>query len=337
MVLKMSDIAEIANVSKSAVSIAINNKPGISNETRKKILKIISEQGYIPLRKSRKEDTSSIGEITFLVVTTNGLVQTNYKSLPFFDSLISELSTRISELNGSLKTVTIMADDLESQLNKLTARKSSNGVVVLGTDLTKKQASLIKKRIRNVVFLDTYFEDILADFVTMDNFQGAYLAGKYIVERGYKKIGYFASEKLMSNFSERRRGFRCALEDSGLKVKNDNFYFISPIKQDPKGLNLKNLWHHRPDAVFCEDDYIAIRLIKAAQKIGLSVPDDLAIMGFDNIYEGTLLSPELSTIHVPVDQMASQALYQLRLLTNNNDWKPQKTLISTTLIRRSSL
>lgn len=337
MVLKMSDIADIANVSKSAVSIAINNKPGISNETRNKILKIISEQGYVPLRKSRKEDGPSIGEVTFLVVTTNGLVQPNYKSLPFFDSLISELSTKISELNGSLRTVTIVATDLENQLNKLTAKESANGVIVLGTDLTKRQASLIKKKIRNVVFLDTYFEDILADFVTMDNFQGAYLAGKYIVERGYKKIGYFASEKLMSNFSERRRGFRCALKDSGLKVNNDDFYFISPIKQDPKGLDLEKWSQNRPDAVFCEDDYIAIRLVKAAQKIGLSIPDDLAIMGFDNIYEGTLLSPELSTIHVPVGQMASQALYQLQSLTNNHNWRPQKTLVSTALIKRSSL
>ena len=334
MTLKMSDIAKIANVSKSAVSIAINGKDGISEETRQKILRIISEQGYTPLRKSRKDASQGIGEITFLVVTTSGVVQDDYRSLPFFNRLISALSLDTSRLNGTLRTVTISADNLADRLDKTVF---SNGVLVLGTDLTKNQLLLIKKRLPKAVFLDTYFEDVVADFVTMDNYQGAQLAGSYILEKGYHNIGYFASENLMSNFNERRRGFREALQSKGIKIENDNFYFISPTKLDPKGLDLRKLGSTLPEAIFCEDDYIAIRLIKAAQKEGIRVPEDLAVMGFDDIFEGTLISPELSTIHVPIDQIARQALTQLQGQLINDDWNPQKTLVATTLVRRESL
>ncbi|MFT8477430.1 MAG: LacI family DNA-binding transcriptional regulator [Liquorilactobacillus sp.] len=334
MTLKMSDIAKIANVSKSAVSLAINGKDGISEETRQKILRIISEQGYTPLRKSHKDISQGIGEVTFLVVTSSGVVQDDYRSLPFFNSLISALSLDTSRLNGTLKTVTISADNLANRLNDTVF---SSGVLVLGTDLTKKQLLLIKQHVPKAVFLDTYFEDVVADFVTMDNYQGAQLAGNYIIEKGYQNIGYFASENLMSNFNERRRGFREVLGNAGIKVANDHFYFISPTNLDPKGLDLRKLGSPLPDAIFCEDDYIAIRLIKAAQKEGIRVPEDLAVMGFDDIFEGTLISPELSTIHVPIDQIARQALTQLQGQLGTDKWNPQKTLVATTLMKRESV
>ena len=336
MALKMSDIAKMANVSKSAVSIAINGKEGISEETRQKILRIIDEQGYTPLRKSHRAASSDIGEITFLVVTTSGVVQDNYRSLPFFNSLISALSADVSQQNGSLRTVTVDADDLANKLDGV-ASTSQNGVLVLGTDLTRNQALLIRRRLNHVVFLDTYFEDVMADFVTMDNYQGAQLAGRYMLQQGYENIGYFASDKLMSNFKERRRGFREALAETGIKVAQDHFFLTSPTSQDPTGVDLKAMGDNLPDAIFCEDDYIAIRLIKAAQHAKIRVPDDLAIMGFDDIYESALITPELSTIHVPVEQMAKQALHQLRGQLESRSWNPQKTLVATTLVKRQSL
>lgn len=336
MTIKMSDIAKIANVSKSAVSLAINGKDGISEETRQKILKTIAEQGYVPLRKNRKNNVQGIGEITFMAVTTKGVVRNNYRSLPFFNSLISALSVDIGQLDGTLRTVTVPAEELAEKLDDV-VDSSPNGVLVLGTDLTKKQVLLIKQRIRNVVFLDTYFEDVLADFVTMDNYQGAQLAASYILKKGYREIGYFASEKLMSNFNERRRGFREKLMSSGLQVDNDHFYFISPTELNPRGLDLNILGKNLPDAIFCEDDYIAIRLVKAARKVGIKIPEDLAVMGFDDIYEGTLISPELSTVHVPIDQIAHQAIMQLQGQFRFKDWNPQKTLVATSLIKRESL
>lgn len=337
MTVKMDDIARLANVSKSAVSLALNGKDGVSQETRDKIFDVVNKYGYKPLRKSKKNTDKVITSVNFLVVKTTGLVSGNYRSLPFFDSLISSLSEKVSNTGGSLKIITTDSETLPQTLEEI-KRDQNNGTIVLGTDLTASQAELINNKLDNVIFVDTYFDNITADFVTMDNYQGAMLAGKYILSEGYKRIGYFASDKIISNFVERRRGFRDALKSKNIKINNNHFYSVSPTEINPKGLDIEDIIKNDlPDAIFCEDDYIAIRLIKAAQQKNIKVPKQLAVIGFDDIYESSLISPELTTIHVPVNQMADQALFQLqkRLFTPN--WSPQKTLISTKLIKRNSI
>lgn len=336
MAIKLSDIARLAGVSKTAVSLALNEKSGISDATRKKIITIAHQQGYTPLRKKRTEIKNNLGIVTFLVVTTTGVVNSNYRTLPFFNSLISCLSAEVSAINGSLKKITITQDELNQKIS--TIKKTATSFLVLGTDLTKDSAALINQRLKHVVFLDTYFEDIDADFVTMDNYQGARLAGQYILRKGYHQIGYFASDKIMSNFSERRRGFRAALKESGVIISNDNFYFISPTETNPNGLDMTRfIEHNLPKAFFCENDYIALRLLKIARQAKISVPNQLAIMGFDDIYESTLVSPELSTIHVPIEQIAHQALQQLVDQYLHPKRMPLKTLVATQLIERQSL
>lgn len=337
MTVKMDDIARLANVSKSAVSLALNGKEGVSQETRDKIFDVVNKYGYKPLRKSKKNTDKVITSVNFLVVKTTGLVSGNYRSLPFFDSLISSLSEKVSNTGGSLKIITTDSETLPQTLEEI-KRDQNNGTIVLGTDLTASQAELINNKLDNVIFVDTYFDNITADFVTMDNYQGAMLAGKYILSEGYKRIGYFASDKIISNFVERRRGFRDALKSKNIKINKNHFYSVSPTEINPKGLDIEDIIKNDlPDAIFCEDDYIAIRLIKAAQQKNIKVPKQLAVIGFDDIYESSLISPELTTIHVPVNQMADQALFQLqkRLFTPN--WSPQKTLISTKLIKRNSI
>ncbi|WP_412989162.1 LacI family DNA-binding transcriptional regulator [Pediococcus siamensis] len=337
MTIKMNDIAKIAHVSKSAVSLAINSKPGISEETRQKILDVIAHEGYKPLRKRRKSEPSAKPQIKFLVITSSGVVKQEYNSLPFFSSLIYSLTTRIREMDGNLETITIQIDDLARQIKELHSDKSSS-FLVLGTDLSAKQVELLTKSLERVVFIDTYFSAIDANFVTMDNYQGARIAAQYILSKGYKDIGYLASDHAMANFSERRRGFREALMEKNIKISNNHFYFISPTDIEPHGLNMASIVHDKsPRAIFCEDDYIALRLIKSAILAGLRVPQDLAIMGFDDIFEGTLISPELTTIHVQIDQIVNQALLQIKFQQTQQNWQPQKTLIATKLIARQSL
>lgn len=337
MTVKMDDIARLANVSKSAVSLALNGKDGVSQETRDKIFDVVNKYGYKPLRKSRTNTDKLITSVNFLVVKTTGLVSGNYRSLPFFDSLISSLSEKVSETGGSLKIITTDNESLPQTLNEI-KKDQSNGTIVLGTDLNATKAKLISDKLPNVVFVDTYFDNITADFVTMDNYQGAMLAGNYILNKGYKDIGYFASDKIISNFIERRRGFRDALKSANIKIDNSHFYSVSPTEINPKGLDIEDMTRQDlPEVIFCEDDYIAIRLIKAAQQKNIKIPKQLAVIGFDDIYEGSLINPELTTIHVPVDQMADQALFQLQKRLLNPNWLPQKTLVSTKLVKRNSI
>lgn len=337
MTVKMDDIARLANVSKSAVSLALNGKDGVSQETRDKIFDVVNKYGYKPLRKNHKSITKTLNSVNFLVIKNLGLIDKNYRSLPFFDSLISALSEKVSEDGGSLKIINTTTEKLNKTIDEV-KRDSNDGTIVLGTDLNANQVNFINKKLNNVIFVDTYFDEITADFITMDNFQGAMTAGNYILSKGYKKIGYFASNKIISNFIERRRGFKEVLKRSHVKINNNYFYTISPTETDPKGLNIKEIVKNDlPEAIFCEDDYIAIRLIKLAKENNIKIPEELAIMGFDDIYESSIISPELTTIHVPVSQMANQALFQLKRKLYEKNWSPQKTLISTKLVERHSI
>lgn len=338
MTLKMSDIAKLAGVSRSAVSLALNGKPGVSTETRKKIFEIIDEKGYKPLRKRKKGGMRKLASINLIIVSDKkGIVNRNYRSLPFFDHLVSSLTQNVSGFGGQIQIDTLMIDSLVHDLKQLLNNTVVNNAVVLGTDLREEDIKYINSKIEHVVFVDTYYADVNADFVTMNNFQGTYMAANYIVKKGYKKIGYAASNKLISNFTERRRGFSQALKEKGMNVLDKYFYSIDPTKLMPdskiREIDINNL----PEIIFCEDDYMALRLMKEFIKEGLKIPKDIALMGFDDIYEGVLVTPELTTIHVPIDQIVNQVIVQLQGQVADANWEPQKCLISTRLVERESM
>lgn len=336
--LKMSDIAKMAQVSRSAVSLVLNGKPGVSDETRQKVFAIIKQEGYEPLRKRKKGGVRHLANINLMIVSDkSGVVSPNYRSLPFFDTLVSSLTQNVNGFGGHLEINVLSSKNLEADLKQVLAEDQVTDAIVLGTDLQEAGIHLLKSKIKHVVFVDTYYEDIEADFVTMDNFQGAYRAARYLVEKGYTDIGYVASNRLISNFLYRRRGFRAGLAESQIKVTPNHVYSLNPIQlmptSDLSSIDLKSL----PQAIFCEDDYMALRLMKEFARHELKVPEDIAVMGFDDIYEGQIISPELTTVHVPINQIVSQAIYQLQAQANAKDWVPQKCLVSTTLVKRESL
>jgi len=336
MSIKMEDIARLANVSRSAVSLALNGKEGVSEETRNRIFKVIDDYNYQPLRRRHQGTQHKLATVNFLAVKSAGLVSSNFRTLPFFDSLISALSEHITEFGGNLQIQTVDSSKLAYPVAM--SQSHLSGTIVLGTDLSEQQVNTILDNYENVVFIDTYYPNITADFVTMDNYQGAYAAGEHIIEKGYTNIGYVASNKLISNFNYRRKGFDDAMRKHGLEISNDHFYTSEPTELRPEGLDIdKIMSKNAPEAIFCEDDYIAIRLLKACLQAKIRVPEDLAIMGFDDIYEARLLSPELSTIHVDTNQIAVQALSQLQGQVCNTTWSPQKTLVATKVIERASI
>lgn len=338
MDLKMSDIAKIAGVSKAAVSFALNGKPGVSDETRRKIFEVIEEEGYKPLRKRKKGEVRKLASISLIIIRDqNGMMNRSYASLPFFDTLISSLSQNVGGFGGQVRTINLDIDHLREELNKNELLKKATASIVLATDLNQYQVELINAKLRNVIFIDNYFENIATDFVSIDNFQGAYQAGKYIVEQGYRQIGYVASNHTISNFSQRRAGFKQAMDESNIQIPAEFILSLNPTELRGTLPELLKDKRSRPEAIFCEDDYMALRLLKEFIQQGINVPDDIAIMGFDDIFEDTMVTPELTTIHVPITQIVTQAINQLQSKVADRHWLPQKCFISTKLIKRESL
>lgn len=338
MQLKMSDIAKMAGVSKAAVSFALNGKPGVSEGTRKKIFKVIKEHGYEPLRKHKKGGVRKLVSISLVLIQDrSGMMNRNYASLPFFDTLVSNLSQNVGGFGGQVQISNLDINNLREDLNSDHSLRNSKAAIVLATDLNRKQVQLLNQKLKNVIFIDNYFKNINADFVSIDNFQGAYTAGKYITKKGYRRVGYVASNHIISNFLQRRSGFRQAMKEANIKIPPTFVYSLNPTELRgtlPESIKAgKNF----PEAVFCEDDYMALRLVKELTRQGIKIPEDIAVIGFDDIFEDTMVTPELTTMHVPITQIVGQAINQLQSKVADSHWLSQKCFISTKLIKRESL
>ncbi|MFJ5760873.1 LacI family DNA-binding transcriptional regulator [Neobacillus sp. NPDC093182] len=341
--MKIDEIAKLANVSKSAVSLALNGKNGVSQKTREKILKIAEEHGYIPrpiIKAEQYFQTNSNTKILrFVAVTNAGIVSEEFESLPFFMELIKYIDTQSGSSGYSLMVSSISIECLQEEISRLENEQKSAGILLLGTNLTPEQIKIIADIQPNLVVLDTCFETIDANFVVMNNLFGAYQAGQYLLKLGHKKIGYVESEIRMYNFDMRKKGFIQALTESNLRIDESNYFSISPTTIAPQEAfteKLKNRMDHLPTALFCETDYMAISVIKSLTELGIKVPDEISIIGFDNIFESRVITPELTTIHVKKDKIALLSVEKLIRLIENNDEDKIKLLVDTELIVRNS-
>ena len=339
--MKIDDIAKLANVSKSAVSLALNGKNGVSQKTREKVLRIAQEHGYIPRPIIKADQFVQLNTklLRFVAVTNAGIVTEQYESLPFFTDLIHNLDRQIGTSGYSLMVSSISIENFQDEITRLEQEQRSAGILLLGTNLTPEQINLVASVQPNIVVLDTCFETLDVSFVVMNNVYGAYQAGQFLMELGHQEIGYVGSNTRMYNFDMRRKGFLQALSENGLMIAETNYFSVSPTvisSQDVFKEKIKNRLNQLPSALFCEADYMAISVIKSLTELGVRVPDDVSVIGFDNIFESQVITPELTTIHVKKDRIALLAVEKLIKQIENNDTDKIKLFVDTELIERKS-
>lgn len=338
----MEEIAKIAGVSKSAVSIAINGKPGISAETRDRILQIAQDHGYSPKSRAKMLDAST-RSITFLVFANSGIVLEQYYQQPFFRELIHHIEVR-SRLSGySLLFSSVDMRSFEQDIRNLAEEKQGDGIILLGTNLDKHHIEeILAQSTTPLVVLDTCFETLPVHCVLINNVMGAYQAGSHLCELGHKNIGYIASNIRMRNFDDRKQGFNTALREYGIEIDEANEFAVAPtILSSQEGL-LSQLTAYLqtgqplPTAFYCECDYIAISAIKTLSELGFRVPDDVSVVGFDNISESVIVTPELTTVHVEKERMAQLAVDLLIRSIESEPAAKHKIMVDTRFINRLS-
>jgi LacI family transcriptional regulator len=340
--MKMDDIAKLANVSKAAVSLAFSGKPGIGSETRERILQVAHEAGYTPRARTVASTSKEDKSLLFLVCTSSGIVLQEYYQQPFFKELIHYIEERCRQKGYSLIFSTIDMEFFERDIQTIAGEKHSEGTILLGTNLNRKQISDIHHKLPNLIVLDTYFETLPVQFIQINNVMGAYQAGSYLCETGHTSIGYIASNVRIHNFEERRRGFFTALAEHGLDVPESRTLSVAPTiltsQEDLKQqLNAYlNTGHSLPTAWFCECDYIAISAMKTMNELGIRVPQDTSIIGFDNINESRIVTPELTSIHVEKERMATLAVEMLIEAIEQGAQTVAKITVDTRFVERNS-
>jgi DNA-binding LacI/PurR family transcriptional regulator len=179
-------------------------------------------------------------------------------------------------------------------------------------------------------------------FVEINNFMGGYQAGSHIAECGHKSVGYLASDVRIHNFEERQRGFLAALKVHGVESDAGPVFTVAPTILSSQEALKKQIQDYLqagrklPGAFFCECDYIAISAIKTLTELGFRIPEDISVVGFDNINESMIVTPELTTVHVEKERMAQIAVDLLVDSMEQDLPSRTKTKVDTMLIERLS-
>ncbi|MFC4600991.1 LacI family DNA-binding transcriptional regulator [Cohnella hongkongensis] len=341
--MRMEDIAKIAQVSKSAVSLALSGKPGIGSETRERILRIAREMGYNakPRSSSPTSDKAS-KSILFLVITNLGIVLEEYYQQPFFRELIHYVEERCRSKGYSVMFSSVDMDQFEHNVRAIAEEHRSSGAILLGTNLSKEQIATVADRLPQLVVLDTCYDTLPIHFVEINNAMGAYQAGTHLCELGHRDIGYVASNVRIHNFEERKAGFLAALRERGLEIAPSRTFAVAPTllsSQESMRRQLEACIRSEgrlPTALFCECDYIAISAMKTLAELGYRVPEDISVIGFDNISESVIVTPELTTIHVEKEKMARLAVDLLTDPAEHGSDARMKTRVDTRFVERLS-
>lgn len=335
--IKMSEIAELANVSVATVSLALNNKKGVGEETRRNVLNIAKEHGYIIPKKNTDEHQQL--NLQFIVAFNDKVLNKDYRTQPFFSSLIDIIINYSQHKTINFSISSVKSNDLIEEMDKVAQNSFYDGTIILSTNLSNASIdSCIESSQKPVVFLDCIHKTANANIVGINNWQGVYLAIEHLIENGHQQIGYVQSDTRIKNFEERKEAFQSYSEEFGFDFNDENTITLSPNKIDVQEETIEQLNNltELPTAFFCENDALAISFIKSLQKMGHNVPNDVSVIGFDNVRESTVLSPELTTISIDQEHFVMTAVEQL-LFSLKNSNNIRHTYVNCSLTKRESV
>lgn len=334
--IKLETIAQLAGVSKTTVSLVINGKPGVSPQKRDEVLRLIEEYNYKPLRKKKIKQVKQVQyEIRLLVCNDVHRFTYNFQQLPHFSELINDFMILANEYAVHLTINTISINHFDKDLLALEKKQSSDALILLGTDLPENILNLLNEIHNRIVVIDTDFDHLNNNFISINNVQGAYIATKHLIEQGHQEIGYVMANERIQNFQQRHRGFAIAMKEHNLNPKQFHplVFPANNINTYPDRVNLNRL----ATAYFCENDSIAISLIRSLQSHGIKVPQDVSVIGFDNIAESAIITPELTTIDIKRQVLVQQSLEKALQIIRGHNLPNTHLKINTHLIQRGSV
>lgn len=334
--MTVNEIAKLANTSPATVSLALNNKPGVSPATRERILKIVAEQGYTPRRKNSSASNKLIKLVA--VSKPNSSNIHNFRT-SFFAEITNYIQRRCSELGYSMLYSIIPHEDFIRDILSDESRQPSCGIILIGTYLDDKEIETLSQLSLPFIVLDRGATLSSVNTVSINNYRGAYRAVEELLRFGHKQIGYVRSSSLVFNLQERYHGFSDALTAHGLTLEKAHQFQCNSYIDNGIDLLKGHLsaCPSLPSAFFCENDYVAFALISALNSLNLSTPRDISVIGFDDVPECIMTTPQLTTLHVDRKALAYAAVNRLHEILNTHSSTSQSITVDVILVRRNSV
>lgn len=337
MPISVRKLAQLLGVSPASVSLALNGKPGVSEETREKILAAALQHGLKPVSPPAAVRRSS--DITLAVYRKHGSICGDTE---FFSAVIEGMNAEACRRGFRLHVTYIYSDAWEDRQLEELRRSGAAGCVLLATEMQQKDIQKFDDFPLPLVVLDSFFPGRCGAYVTIDNFEGARMAVRHLLSRGHRRIGHMASAVPISNFSERKQGLLAALSE----------YPEATLQSFPVGTTPEQAYsdmsaHLRrrpfdpalyPTAFFADNDIIAVSCIRAFREWGVRIPEDISVIGFDDVPLSCVTSPRLSTVRVEKETLGRLAITLLRdRMDNPAASAPVKLSVGTSLCLRESV
>lgn len=333
MSITAKELAKKLNLSEAAISMALNRKPGVSTKTRKMVLEAAEKYGYDFTRVSGRSSRS--GVVTFVVFKKHGAVVSD---TPFFSEVTEGVQQKCSEYGFKLNIEHVYKEDYPDRQAERIMDSDPAGIILLGTEMSKEDFLPFSRLQIPVVLLDVYMRDANVDCILINNSQGAYLATEYLISATKSQPGYLHSSYSISNFEERADGFYKAIRAHGMSTSKSIVHRLTPSIEGATAdmLEILNAGEEIARAYFADNDLIAIGAMRALQHKGYHIPEDVAIIGFDNLPMCNYIDPPLTTINVPKKYMGEIAVARLLARINARQFVPIKIEVHTNLVSRRS-
>ncbi|MBN2221251.1 MAG: LacI family DNA-binding transcriptional regulator [Vallitaleaceae bacterium] len=346
MKIKLGDIAKQLNISVAAVSMAINGKKGVSDETRDQVIKLATELGYI-FKEVPKEEVPEEREnkkyIKLLRLRKHGLVATD---TDFFAAVIDGIEEECRKNGYQLLISNFGLKDLTTEILEKEMSAEVEGQVIFATELEEEDVLFLEGCRSPFVILDSFFHHQDWNFVLMNNGNATYQAVRYLNTQGHQEIGYLKSSERIYNFERRFGGYLEAMDVNGLKVDPAHIVHLEPTLQGAQRdmeeilselSKKKSLAKALPSAFVADNDIIALGAINALKQYGLEVPKDVSVIGIDDMPFCEMTSPKLTTIKIFKREMGREAVRLLLDVMERKSPYTQKRELNTMLLERESV
>lgn len=331
----IKDVAEQAGVSISAVSIYLNDRAGISQETRKRIGEAIEELGYQPRANGRKGKAPVQAAVRYIGLLTEKLP---IYSDHFYAEVTHAIQAEAERLGYGLVLGTLDPGKLDLP-RVVTEQQMSGHIVIGGGDITDELiARLAQSKVPLLLVDNESFVDEL-DSIMVDNHRGAYLAVQHLIDLGHRRIAIICGPAKYKTLQQRLHGYTAALTDAGIAIKPQWIQPSISQGQPRKGyLEMKQLLaiEDRPTAVFAVSDRSAFGALDAIREADLLVPDDISLVGFDNVNSSIHTYPPLTTVGANRQAMGVAAMQRMHALVRGEASSPVKTVLYMHLVLRQS-
>lgn len=327
--VSIKDIARLARVSHSTVSRALRESPLVNPETAEKIRRIASESGFRASAVARSLATSRTNTIGVVVTSIDD---------PFVAEVVKGIEDEAILHDYSVFLANCHADPgRELKVVHSFEDRRVDGIVVTASRVGALYAPVLERMHIPIVLLNNQHPSHFAHSILIDNFEGSRQAVAHLVALGHRRIAYIGDRFGHGSDSERFSGYRAALDEADIPFQ-PNLVVHGDGKAEGGRRAMESLLAARPQptAVFCYNDMTAIGALKTIRDRGLRTPEDISLVGFDDLPLGLYLDPPLTTVRQPKQDMGRMAMQALLKLIAGNEAEQNVRVAGELIIRRSA-